>query len=160
MSREAMSNLVSHSLQSGAFSAPGSCSRELSLSAWRRSPFGSYKKISPIEPLKTQKPPRSQALARTSARPNDGRLRRPEIFSNFDEQSIENGRNPAQSSLCGIAHRRAPEQPENKKISTSRLMQTLKITYRQRLTRGAVPVIPGEPRASAAREGDPRSAHP
>ena len=68
--------------------------------------------------------------------------RPPGNFPNFDEQSVANGRNPAQSSICRSPTDLAPEQPEKFKIRATKVMQTLKMTDRQRLTRGAVPPPP------------------
>lgn len=66
------------------------------------------------------------------------RLRRSRIFQNFDEQNIESGRNRAQSSIFRPPTGLAPEQPEEFKNRTSRLMQTSKTICRQGI--GAVPV--------------------
>ena len=162
LSRERMSNVVSHSLpKTELFSAPGSRRRERSLSAWRRSPFASHRKISTSEPLKTKKILRSQSLGRAL---RCGEVvthpRQPEFFKFSTSRVLQTGETPRNQAFADSPTGLAPEQPEKFKNRATKVLQTLKMTDRQWLARGPVPVIPGEPRVSAAREGDPRSARP
>ena len=135
LSLEGMSNAVSHSLPAAElFSALGSRSRRLSLSTWRRSPFAPHPKFPANEPLKTKKLLRSQALALPTPAFRVAACGGREFFKISTSRVLKAGETPRNQAFAD----RLPLPPaprEKNQISTSRLMQTLKMTDSQGLTR-------------------------
>ena len=147
LSREGMSNVISHSLpKAQLLSALGSHRPARYASAWRRSLFPPHQKNSDKRTIENAKNPAQPTLC-SSHRRDQGAAHpwRPRIFQNFDEQSVANGRNPRNQPFADTPPASPPSNRKKSQNRATKVMQTLKITSRQWLARGPVP----PPRRSA-----------